>query len=63
MTKLYKLWITIKYQYYKLYWKIRPPKQKCSKFYEWHEECYSVLDQKAVGIGVIDEKIFRQNTQ
>jgi hypothetical protein len=53
MTKLYQLWITIKYQYYKLYWKISPPKQKRSKFYGWHEVSYDVLDQKAIGIGVI----------
>jgi len=57
MTKLYQLWITIKYQYYKLYWKISLPKQKRSKFYDWHEVTYSVLDQKAVGIGVTDDKI------
>ena len=57
MGKLYRLWITIKYQYYRLYWKISPPKQTCSKFYGWHEEHYSVLDQEAVGIGVIDDKI------
>jgi len=57
MTNLYPLYIIIKYQYYKLYWKVRPPKQKHSKFYGWHEECCSVLDQNAVGVGVIDENI------
>ena len=57
MIKLYYLWIRFKYQYYKLYWKILPPKQTRSKFYGWHEEHYSVLDQEAVGIGVIDERI------
>lgn len=25
MTKLKFLWIRVKYQYYKLYWKVRPP--------------------------------------
>jgi hypothetical protein len=59
MTKLYQLWVRIKYQYYKLYWKVRPPKQKRSKFYDWHEVSYDVLDQNAVGIGVIDERILR----
>lgn len=57
MKKLQQLWITIKYQYYKLYWKISPPKQICSKFYGWHEVNCSVLDQEAVGIGVIDAGI------
>lgn len=57
MTKLHQLWITIKYQYYKLYWKISPPKQKRSKFYGWHEVSYSVLDQNAVVKGVVDDRI------
>jgi len=51
MNKFYIIWIKLKYQYYKLYWKIRPPKQKYSKFYDWHEVNYDILDQKAVGIG------------
>ena len=62
MTKSRFLWTLIKYQYYKLYWKVRPPKQKRSGFYGWHEVSYNVLDQNAVGIGVIDERVFRQNT-
>jgi hypothetical protein len=57
MTKLYQLWIRIKYQYYKLYWKVRPHKQKCSKFYGWHEISYEAVNQNAVGLGVIDDRI------
>ena len=57
MTKLYQLWIRIKYQYYKLYWKVRPPKQKPSGFFRWHEINYDVLDQNAVGIGIVDDNI------
>ena len=57
MNELYFIWIRLKYQYYKLYWKIRPPKQNYSGFYGWHEECCSVLDQKAIGIGIIDGRI------
>jgi len=57
MTKLYKLWIRIKYQYYKLYWKVRPPKPSLSGFFRWHEISYDVLDQNAVGIGVVDARI------
>jgi len=55
MTKLYKLWITIKYRYYKLYWKISPPKQGRSKFYGWYEVNYRVLDRKAVVVGTIKD--------
>jgi len=53
MKKLYTIWIKLKYQYYKLYWKIRPPKQKRSKFYGWSEVNYNVLDKTAIGYGVI----------
>ena len=55
INKLYSLWIRIKYQYYKLYWKIFPPKRTVSGFYGWQEVSYDVLDQKAVGIGVVKE--------
>jgi len=55
MMNLYQLYITIKYQYYKLYWKVRPPKQRRSKFYGWYEEYCSVLDQNAACIGVIKD--------
>ena len=58
MKKLYLIWIRLKYQYYKLYWEIKPPRKFRGEFYGWHEGlCYSILDQKAIAIGVIDEKI------
>lgn len=57
MKKLYYLWIRIKYQYYKLYWRINPPKPKHKKgFYGWQEVNCSIADTKAVAIGVIKEK-------
>ena len=53
MNKLYQLWIRLKYQFYKrIYWKFKKP-SKPSGFYGWTEVGYSVLDNKAVGIGVI----------
>ncbi len=56
MEKLYHLWIRIKYQYYKLYWKICPPKpQHKEGFYGWQEVNYSVLDQKATACGIMKE--------
>jgi len=55
MNKLYQWYIILKYQYYKrIYWKFKKP-SKPSGFYGWTETGYSVLDQKAVGIGVIME--------
>ena len=53
MKKLYFIWIRLKYQYYKLYWKVKPPKKSRGKFWGWHEINYSVLDQTAVGYGII----------
>jgi len=61
MNFLYSLWIRAKYQYYKLYWKIFPPKRKRDGFYGWQEIGCSVLDQKAVGIGIIDKKLYGGN--
>jgi len=53
MGKLYVLWIQIKYQFYKrIYWKFKKP-SKPSGFYGWQEVNYDVLDQRAVGIGII----------
>jgi len=57
MTKLCCLWIRAKYQYYKLYWKIFPPKRKRTGFYGWQEVNYHVLDQEAVGMGIIDKRL------
>jgi hypothetical protein len=54
MERLYFIWIRLKYQYYKLYWKVKPPKKFRVNFYGWHEgPCYNLLDQKAVCYGII----------
>jgi len=54
MSKWYELWVLIKYQFYKrIYWKFKKP-EPTSKFYGWQEIGYDVLDQRAVGIGVVD---------
>ncbi|KKM63174.1 hypothetical protein LCGC14_1514070 [marine sediment metagenome] len=56
MEKLYHLWIRIKYQYYKLYWKINPPKLKRKEgFYGWYEVNCNIADTKAIGVGIIME--------
>ena len=56
MEKLYHLWIRIKYQYYKLYWKINPPKPKRKEgFYGWQEVNCNIADTKAIGVGIIME--------
>lgn len=58
MEKLYHLWIRIKYQYYKLYWKICPPKPGHREgFYGWQEIGYDILDQRSIGIGIIDKEL------
>jgi hypothetical protein len=51
---VYYLWIRLKYQFYKLYWKFKKP-SKPSGFYGWVEIGFSVLDNRAVGIGIIKE--------
>jgi hypothetical protein len=53
MNKLYKFYITLKYNFYKLYWKIKKPKKPSQGFYGWSEENYNVLDKKAVCYGVL----------
>jgi len=53
MEKLYSIWIRLKYQYYKLYWKVKPPKKSSGKFWGWCEVNYNVLDQTAVGYGIV----------
>ena len=56
MEKLYHLWIRIKYQYYKLCWRINPPKPKHKKgFYGWQEVNCNIADTKAIGVGIIME--------
>lgn len=55
MSNIYKWYIILKYNYYKLYWKFHKPR-KPSSFYKWIEYYYSVLDQKAVCLGVLDDK-------
>jgi len=56
MKKLYHLWIRIKYQYYKLYWKICTPKSRyMAGFYGWQESNYNVLDKEAVACGIAKE--------
>ena len=56
MEKLYHLWIRIKYQYYKLYWKIYPPKPKHKKgFYGWTEIGVSLLNKRGIARGTIME--------
>ena len=56
MEKLYHLWIRIKYQYYKLYWKIYPPKLKhLIGFYGWQEVNYNVLNKEGIACGIMKE--------
>lgn len=61
MSKLYVLWIRLKYQYYKLYWKIFPAQRKLPPFYGWQEISYDVLDKNAVGIGIIDRSLYQNS--
>ena len=56
MNKWYMLWIILKYNYYKLYWKFKKP-VKSSKFYGWTEYDYNVLDQNAIAYGVIKKDL------
>ena len=53
MSKLYQWYIILKYNYYKLYWKVHKPAKRYSGFYGWQEYDYNVLDQKAKACGVI----------
>ncbi len=56
MEKLYHLWIRIKYQYYKLYWKICPPKPQYKEgFYGWTEIGVSLLNKRGIARGVLKE--------
>jgi len=59
MSKLYVLWILLKYQFYKrVYWKFKKP-SKPSGFYGWQEINYDILDQKGIAYGTIS----KQDTQ
>ena len=53
LTKLYILWIRGKYQFWKWYWWLFPPKRKPSPFYGWQEIGCQIIDNRAVGIGII----------
>jgi hypothetical protein len=57
LNRFYALWIRIKYQYYKWYWRIFPPKRKPSPFYGWTEVGFQLLNNRGVGIGTIDKEL------
>lgn len=57
MERLYHLWIRIKYQYYKLYWKIWPPKpQHKEGFYGWTEIGFIILNKRGIACGTIPKQ-------
>jgi len=54
-SKLYQLWIVLKYNYYKLYWKFKKPAKR-SKFYGWSEESREAVNNVGVVYGVKKNK-------
>ena len=52
MSKLYKFYIIIKYNFYKCYWKFKKPTEP-SKFYNWKEVSYDRLNSKGIAIGIL----------
>ena len=55
MNKFYKWYIVAKQNYYKIYWRLKKKfrKPESKGFYGWVEYNYDVLDQEAVGYGVL----------
>jgi len=54
--RIYHLWIRCKYQFWKWYWWLFPPKRKPAPFYGWKEFGFQMLDMNAIGIGLIDPR-------